>query len=85
EVDMNYYKTETNLDKEFDQTVEKHLPKWVLIIIDFFNKIFNRFIGDKTVQNTIIKARKAVNGFYNTISNKQIFKSRKFFAFKSPP
>lgn len=85
EANKNYYKTTNNVDEDFDQKAEKHLPNWLLTIIAFFNDLYNRITGTKVGQNLIMKIRKTINVFNNTMLNKQILKTRKFFAFKSPP
>ena len=87
EINKNYYKagTDEGVDDEFDKQVEKHLPKWALVLINLLNIIYNRIIGTKLIKYLTKKTIKTINNLNNIQLNKQILKTRKFFAFKSPP
>ncbi len=84
EANRNSYKVSNDVDDEFDQVIEKHLPVWLTKLIALAVTIYNKIMGIKTVQKIIAKTQKVfiyLRG--KTIQLKII--TVKFFAFKSPP
>lgn len=85
ETNKNNYKANNDVDEDFDQTIEKHLPLWLTKVIAFLVAIYNKIMGVETVQKIIAKTQQV----FIYLKNKTIvlikLKTVKFFAFKSPP
>ena len=85
EANKNYSKPSNNLDDDFDQTIDKYLPKWIISIISLVARFYNKIIGNKTINDFVVKTKSRYKYLKNSIINKLNLKTIKFFTLKSSP